>query len=172
MLKRFRYENWKKNHPSNIIEYLLSPVPRKVKIVNFIFQKIFRLNSEVPYMVHFTSSFNGDIKIGKDVCIYFANCGNSYFQGINGIIIGDHTIIAPSVKIISANHDKNDFHMHKKADPVIIGNKCWLGTNCVILPGVKLGDNVIVAAGSIVTKSFQSNVIIAGNPAKVIKSLE
>lgn len=45
----------------------------------------------------------------------------------------------------------------------------WLGVNCIILPGVQLGDNVIVGAGSVVTKSFGSDLIIAGNPAKIIK---
>lgn len=55
---------------------------------------------------------------------------------------------------------------------VIIGKKCWIGMNAIILPGVKLGDNTIVGAGSVVTKSFpDGNLVIAGNPAKIINKL-
>ena len=56
--------------------------------------------------------------------------------------------------------------------PIIIGNNCWIGTNAILLPGVELGEHVIVAAGSVVTKSFkESNIVIGGNPAKILKSI-
>ena len=54
--------------------------------------------------------------------------------------------------------------------PVTIGNDCWIGGQAVINPGVTLGDNVVVGSGAVVTKSFPSNVVIAGNPAKIIKT--
>jgi acetyltransferase-like isoleucine patch superfamily enzyme len=123
-------------------------------------------------MVHFTSIVNGKVSIGKEVARYFANCHGCYVQGINGVSIGDYTIFAPGVKIISANHDVRNFDKHVKEEGIVIGKRCWLGANCVILPGVRLGDNVIVGAGSVVTKSFGNNVIVAGNPGKVIKHLD
>lgn len=169
-LNKFKYRNWKNNEPSNVLEYLFSPTAINMRLVNFIFQKIFRLNSEVPFMVHFTSTVSKTIYLGKGVAQYFANSGNCYIQGINTVYIGDFTIFAPGVKIISANHDKRDYYIHDKSvEPIRIGKNCWLGTNSVILPGVQLGDNVIVAAGAVVNKSFPSNVIIGGVPAKVLQ---
>ena len=168
MLKKHKYEYWANYQPSNTLQYLFTPTNRSIRLVNFIFQKIFRINCEIPFMVHYTSIVHGNIKIGKNVAKYFANCGNCYFQGINGIEIGDNTIFAPSVKIISANHSKTDLDQHVKGKPIKIGKNCWLGVNSVILPGVELGNGVIVAAGSVVTKSFGDNTIIAGVPAKEI----
>ncbi len=171
LLEKNRYGNWKNNIPSNFLEYLFSPASTQLRLVNFFFQKICRLNSGVNFMLHYTSQASGDIQIGAGVARYMAGSGNCYFQGISGIIIGDNTMIAPGVKIISANHKLDDFKMHVKADPIVIGSNCWLGANSVILPSCNLGNNVIVGAGAVVTKSFESNVVIGGNPAKVIRKL-
>lgn len=170
MLNKYKYKNWKKNIPSNLIEYFLSPTSNSLRIVNLIFQKIFRINGKIKFMVHYTSKVNGDILLGKDVARYFANSGGCYFSAINGIEIGDGTIFAPGVKVISANHDVDDFNNHIKKEPIRIGKNCWLGANSVILPGVQIGDGVIVAAGAVVTKSFQDQVVVGGVPAKIIKS--
>lgn len=56
--------------------------------------------------------------------------------------------------------------------PITIGNNVWLASGVTILPGVTLGDNVVVGASSVVTKSFGDNVVLAGNPARIIKYLE
>jgi acetyltransferase-like isoleucine patch superfamily enzyme len=120
-------------------------------------------------MVHFTSRVTGDVKIGKNVWVSFAISGGCYFQGLNKIIIGDDTIFASGVKIISANHDQKDLSKMIHSEPIKIGKQCWIGANAIILPCVKLGDNVIVAAGSVVNKSFSDNLLIGGNPAKVIR---
>lgn len=55
--------------------------------------------------------------------------------------------------------------------PITIGDNCWIGGSATIVPGVTLGNNVVVAAGAVVTKSFGDNVVIGGNPAKIIKEL-
>lgn len=172
-LDQFKFLNWKKNYPENLLAYFLSPATYGLRVINLIYQKIFRINAEVPFMVHYTSTVRKTIYLGKGVAFYFANSGNCYFSGINGIYIGDYTIFAPGVKVISANHDLSDLSKHDKSvNPIRIGSHCWLGANAVILPGVQLGDRVIVGAGSVVTKSFGSNLVIGGNPARVIKSLD
>lgn len=171
MLNSYKIKNWKENVPQNIIEYFFTPCGLGLKFANLFFQRILRINGKINFMVHYTSQVNGKIILGKNVAKSFANSGGCYFQGINGIYIGDDTIFAPGVKVISANHSINSLHNHDKEEPILIGKNCWLGANVVILPSVKIGDNVIVAAGAVVTKSFESNIIIGGIPTKIIKYL-
>lgn len=142
-------------------------------LLNFVFQRIFRINSIAPCQVHYTSQVIGNnIELGENVWKSFALSGNCYIQAGNGIFIGDNTIFAPGVKLVSANHDLKNKKAWKKANKISIGKDCWIGANAVILPEVQLGDNVIVGAGAVVTKSFGSNLIIAGNPAKIVRILE
>lgn len=97
----------------------------------------------------------------------------TYFQAIGKITIGKGTWIAPNVGLITANHNINDLDKHDDAKPIVIGKKCWIGMNSVLLPGVVLGDKTIVGAGSVVTKSFpEGNCVIAGNPARLIRKVE
>lgn len=96
-----------------------------------------------------------------------------YFQAENArIIIGSGTYIANNSGLITANHDIEELSCHSEAKDIIIGEKCWIGLNCVILPGVELGDQTIVAAGAVVTKSFpEGHCVIGGVPAKIIKKI-
>lgn len=96
-----------------------------------------------------------------------------YYQGFDKIYIGKNVWIAPNVGIITANHDLTDPDKHSEGKPVIISDRCWIGMNSVILPGVILGENTVVGAGSIVTKSFPDGYcVIAGNPARLIKRID
>lgn len=91
-----------------------------------------------------------------------------------GVTIGDRTLVGYGTKILSSNHkvpklpNKIFDSGHTKA-PVLIKNDVWIGANCIILPGVTIGEGSIVAAGSVVTKDVPSHVYVAGVPAKVIK---
>jgi acetyltransferase-like isoleucine patch superfamily enzyme len=146
----------------------------RLLLVNWLFQRILGINHDVPWSVNFTSRVTNPDKIvlGLFVVRSMVLSGGCYFQGGNGIIIGDSTIIAPGVKIISANHDPNDIgRAWERARPIRIGSDCWIGANAVILPEVELGNGVVVGAGAVVTSSFPENVVIAGVPAKIIKEL-
>ena len=92
-----------------------------------------------------------------------------YIQGINGIHFGSNIEIGPGVRIISSNHQEDDYSISKKSEPIYIGNNVWLGSNAIILPEVTIGDNVVIGAGSVVTKNIPSNSIAVGNPCRVIK---
>ncbi len=97
----------------------------------------------------------------------------TYFQAFGRITIGRGTYIAQNVGIITANHNVLNPDEHTLPRDINIGEKCWIGMNSVILPGVTLGPHTTVGAGSIVTKSFpEGHCIIAGNPAKIIRYLE
>jgi len=144
-------------------------------ITNFFFQKILRINSVVNFLVHYTSQvikpeniFIEEGEFSYTVYLSFAISGNCYIQGGNGIYFGEGTIFAPGVKIISANHDFKDYKNWVISKPIKIGKFCWIGSNAVLLPGVTLGNHVIVGAGAVVTKSFPAYTIVAGNPAKII----
>jgi len=145
-------------------------VPPGLWLVNILFQRVCRINAAIPWMVHFTSHVSGRVEIGRHVWISFAVSGGCYIQGINGIRIGDETIFAPGVKIISANHDARCLERRVEAPGISIGSRCWLGANAVVLPGVTLGDDVIVAAGAVVTKSFPAGVTVSSVPARAISA--
>ncbi len=135
------------------------------------FQRILRINSLVKWPVHPTSVISFPQKIiKKDIFFpYFASpC--LYIQAFNGINVGKNLRVGPGVKLISADHSSDDYNTHIKGPPIVIGDNCWIAANAVILRGVNLGNHVIVAAGSVVNKSFnEDNIVIAGVPARIVK---
>jgi acetyltransferase-like isoleucine patch superfamily enzyme len=158
--------------PLNIIKQTAdtqTPVTFRILML----QKILGFNKKAYWPVHFTSKINSpeNIYCGIETCPgYMPGC---YIQGFNGIYIGDYTQIGPNVGIISSNHNIYENRKGEQENAIRIGKYCWIGMNSVILPGVELGDFTVVAAGSIVTKSFSHGyVTIAGIPAKEIKRLD
>ncbi|MNY53082.1 Maltose O-acetyltransferase [compost metagenome] len=91
------------------------------------------------------------------------------------ITIEDNVMMGSGVQIYVSNHRFDTMNIplidqgHYLTKPVILRNGCWIGANVIILPGVEIGENTVVGAGSIVTKSFPAGVVIAGNPACFLK---
>lgn len=90
------------------------------------------------------------------------------------IYIGDYTMLGPNVTIATAGHPILP-ELREKAYqfnlPVHIGRNCWLGAGVVVLPGVTIGDNTVIGAGSIVTKDIPANVVAVGNPCRVLRPI-
>ena len=154
------------------IKYWNQNIPFKKLIKTTIMQKLVGFNRKIPWPVHWTTLIKSHEKIvpGSRCPGLSPGC---YLDGRNGIVIGDNVWIGPSVSLISMNHDLITFQKYINNPPIIIGDNCWLGASTIILPGVKLGNHVVIGAGSIVTRSFEDNdILIAGNPAKKIKNLD
>lgn len=117
-------------------------------------------------------SYHNRLKIGNDCRIN----SNVYINARSGVEIGNDVTLSNGTKILSTGYDIENWmttgqKIHIKNTPVKIGNHCWIGTNAIILPGVNItGEYVVIGAGAVVTKDItESRVLVAGNPAKIVK---
>ncbi len=118
----------------------------------------------------FRCEFGKNISIGNDVYINFGcvilDCGQ--------VRIGDNTLIGPNVGLFSGNHTTDAEERAAGGlipKPITIGERVWLCGNVTVVPGVTIGDDTIIGAGSVVTKDIPSGVIAAGNPCKVLRKI-
>jgi maltose O-acetyltransferase len=108
----------------------------------------------------------GGFSMGKNSVIN-ADCS---LDCRGGISIGDNVSISKAVNIITADHDLNSPQFEGRQKPVIIEDYVWIGTRAMILPGCTIGKGAVVAAGAVVTKNVPAFSVIAGVPARIIKS--
>jgi maltose O-acetyltransferase len=106
----------------------------------------------------------------------FVNVG-CVINAYGTVSIGDHVLIGRNVHIYSVNHRFESVEMPIGqqgfvAKPVVIGSNVWIGSNVTIVPGVEIGPNTVIAAGSVVTRPVEGGVLVAGNPAGVVRRLE
>jgi acetyltransferase-like isoleucine patch superfamily enzyme len=121
----------------------------------------------VQFKTHLSVAINGELIIGNMVYI---NEGVKIYAS-NKVIIGDFSRIADLTCIYDTNFHEVNEREGVDTKPVFIGKNVWIGRNCMILPGVIIGDHSVIAAGSIVNKSIPPKSLVAGNPAKVIRKI-
>ncbi|HAE16531.1 MAG TPA: maltose O-acetyltransferase [Erysipelotrichaceae bacterium] len=119
----------------------------------------------------FHCDYGYNIFVGDDLFLNF----DCIFLDAAPIRIGAHCMIGPKTCIYAIGHPLDAESRQKKIGipkPVTIGDNVWIGGGVTILAGVSIGDNTVIGAGSVVTKSFPDHVVIAGNPARIIKHIE
>jgi len=117
----------------------------------------------------FYTNFGKFIQIGKNVFINHA-CS---FLDMGGITIEDHVLIGPKVNLVTENHPLTPADRRALiSKPILVKRNAWIGAAATILPGVTIGENAVVAAGAVVTTDVPDNTIVAGVPAKIIKSID
>ena len=156
---------------SRILNKYNKKVYHEYNLRNNILPKL--INTKGNYIIKppFFCDYGFNIYIGKNVMVNY----NCTFLDVCKIEIGDNTLIGPNTGIYTACHpvDKDDrLNGLEYGKSIKIGNNVWIGGNCTILPGVTIGDNTVIGAGSVVTKSIESNVVAYGNPCEVKRKIE
>lgn len=111
-----------------------------------------------------------NIRVGANV---FVNQG-CRFNDIGGIEIGDDAMIGPDVSLITSGHplDPSERRRGITSAPIRVGRNVWIGASALILQGVTIGDDAVVAAGAVVTRDVPARTVVGGVPAAVIKAIE
>lgn len=119
----------------------------------------------------FNCDYGLNIHVGKNSLANY----NVTILDIAPVYIGDYVMIGPNTLISTVNHPLTPMGRRKHlgiAKPVTIGDDVWIGGNATILPGVTVGNNVVIAAGAVVTKDVPDNSLVGGVPARIIRELE
>ena len=128
-----------------------------------------KIDDSVEVLTPFFTDFGRNIKFGKNVFINI----NATILDRGGVEIGDNVLFAPNVSIITTNHPIDPKERRStQSFPIKIGNNVWIGTGVIILPNVTVGENSIIGAGAVVTKDVPANVVVVGNPARIIKKIQ
>lgn len=112
---------------------------------------------------------------------YNISVGENFYMNHNCVILdcaavtfGDHVLIAPNCGFYTAGHPLDPEQRNQGLEyayPITVGSNVWIGGSCVILPGVKIGDNCIIGAGSVVTKDIPADCVAVGNPCRVLRKI-
>jgi acetyltransferase-like isoleucine patch superfamily enzyme len=127
------------------------------------------IDSSTSVFPPFQINYGKNTKIGKNVFINF----DCTFLDLGGITIEDNVLIAPKVSLLSEGHPLSPTDRQTlTAGKIHIKKNAWIGANAIILQGVTIGENSVVAAGALVSKDVPDNTIVGGIPAKIIKKIE
>ena len=142
--------------------------PDDPSYVGYLEELFGRKLDDVRILTPFICDFGNRVTFGKNVFINHS----AILSASGGIEFGDGVMLAPGVKIATINHDYNNRHTIYSYGKVLIKKNAWIGLGATITPGVTIGENAVVAAGSVVTKDVPHNAVVGGVPAKVIKMLD
>lgn len=141
-----------------------------LEIGNKIIKELFsKTGNEFMIMPNFYCDYGFNIEIGEN---FYSN-HNLVILDANKVTFGNNVQIGPNCGIYTSGHPINKEERRKVefAKPIRIGNDVWIGGNVCVMPGVTIGDNTVIGAGSVVTKDIPSNVVAVGNPCRVIKQI-
>lgn len=147
----------------------ISPIERenRKEMINKFFCKT---GEEFSIQSPFYCDFGFNISIGEN---FFSNY-NLVILDVAPVTIGDNVLFGSNVSLYTAGHPIHPISRNSGYEygiPITIGDNVWLGGNVVVTPGVTIGENSVVAAGSVVVKDIPANVVVAGNPCKVIREI-
>ena len=127
-----------------------------------------RVGEDFQLWTPFYTDFGKNIRVGKNVFINHA----CTFMDRGGIVLGDGVFIGQKVCLITENHGIEPSQRRTiTSKPIVLCDHVWVGAGAVILPDVTVGENSVVGAGAVVTKDVPANMVVAGNPAKVIRKI-
>ena len=144
--------------------------PTEIQRRNEIIKQLISTKERFLIEPPFRCDYGYNIKVGKD---FYANYG-CIILDCHSVTIGDYVMFGPNVQVYTATHPIDPIARQsgvEYAKPVIIGDSVWIGGNSVICPGVTIGNNVTIGAGSVVTKDIPDDVVAVGNPCGVIKRI-
>lgn len=140
------------------------------KGMSFLKQTGMKYGKNIYFEPPFHCEYGNHIEIGDN---FYANT-SCIMLDVAKITIGNNVLFGPCVSIYTAGHPIHPESRNSGYEygiPVKIGDNVWIGGSCVILPGVTIGNNVVIGAGSIITKNIPDNVCAAGNPCRIIREI-
>lgn len=153
-----------------IYEFNMLPPKESQKIPDMLKNIIGKTGENIWIEAPFHCDYGWNIEVGEN---FFANY-NLTILDVGKVSIGQNVQIAPNVSIYTAGHPIHPESRNTGYEygiPISIGDNAWIGGNVVILPGVTIGNNVIIGAGSVVSKDIPDNMIAVGNPCKVVREI-
>jgi maltose O-acetyltransferase len=151
-------------------QYNTTPVDEENRRYQILQQLFGKVTHKIEIIPPFYCDYGKNIYAGSGL---FMNFG-CVILDCNIVRIGDNVLCAPYVQIYTAYHPVDPtirLTGKELASPIEIGNNVWIGGNAIICPGVTIGDNTTIGAGSVVVKNIPANVVAAGNPCRVIRNV-
>jgi maltose O-acetyltransferase len=154
-----------------LARYNATPEEQEAERISLLRDLLARVGDDPWIEPPFFCDYGSNTSIGDR---FYANTGCVVLDSAE-VTIGDRVLLGPSVQLYAATHPV-EAELRARgleyAEPVSIGDDVWIGGGAIVLPGVTVGDGAVVGAGSIVTTDVPAGAVVAGNPARVIRSLE